>query len=198
MTDDEIITALQKGGNDHTVAKAYSILMGKEYRNMIRKFLLQNNGSEADVDVIHCDTITDLYDNIQRGRYKKTASVKTYIYTIARNKWHKELKQRGKTVLIVDTEVPDEEPDRPADAEIQMQLMVQRLMAEFSQAHKDCAVLLQNIFFDRIGDSEIAARENIECTTVRTRRLRCLNKARRMAVDMGLQFDSFITTTYGI
>lgn len=203
MTDDEIIAALQ-GHNDAIRNMAMRQLLGLPYRNMIRGFLLKNNGDESYVDEMHQTALLELFDQIQRGKYKKKgASLKTYIYIIVRNHWLKDLQRRGKRHLTIeDTEELPADNSSPAISWEGMQQateMLDNLLAEFAQKAADCVKLLKDTFYYNIGDAEIAPRYNIaSVTTVRTRRMRCLVKLRMMCNERGLSFSSFVTTTYEV
>lgn len=202
MTDDEIIAALQSN-NETACNNAMRQLLGLPYRNMIRSFLLKNSGDESHVDELHQTALLELFDQVQRGKYKKknNASLKTYIYSIVRNHWLKDLQRRGKRhVTIEDTEELPADNSSPAISWEGMQQateMLDNLMAEFAQKAADCVKLLKDTFYYNLGDGEIAPRYNIaSVTTVRTRRLRCLVKLRTMCEKRGLSFSSFVTTAY--
>ncbi|WP_250630507.1 RNA polymerase sigma factor [Rhodoflexus caldus] len=179
-------------------------LLGLPYRNMIRSFLLKNSGDESHVDELHQTALLELFDQVQRGRYQKknNASLKTYIYSIVRNHWLKDLQRRGKRyITIEDTEqlpIIDILADTVSWQGMQQATeMLDKLLAEFSQIAADCAKLLKDTFYYNLGDGEIAPRYNIaSVTTVRTRRLRCLAKLRTMCEKRGLSFSSFVTTAY--
>jgi RNA polymerase sigma factor (sigma-70 family) len=204
MTDDEIIAALQ--GNDNAARNtAMRQLLGLPYRNMIRSFLLKNSGDESHIDEMHQIALLELFDQVQRGKYQKknNASLKTYIYSIVRNHWLKELQRHGKRrVTIEDTE------ELPADLSShtiswegmqQASEMLDKILLEFAKTASDCVKLLKDTFYYNIGDGEIAARYNIiSLTTVRTKRLRCLGKLRTVCEERGLKFASFVTTTYEV
>lgn len=202
MTDDEIIAALQSN-NQTACNNAMRQLLGLPYRNMIRSFLLKNSGDESHVDELHQIALLELFDQVQRGKYQKknNASIKTYIYSIVRNHWLKELQRRGKRHLTIEDteELPtDIFADTVSWQGMQQATeMLDKLLMEFSQIAADCVKLLKDTFYYNLGDGEIAPRYNIaSVTTVRTRRLRCLVKLRTICKKRGLSFSSFVTTAY--
>lgn len=207
MTDEEIISAL-KSSNESKRNQAVRALLGPTYRNMIRSFLLKNNGSEADVADMHQSAIIELFEKIQRGKYEqRPAALKTYLYAIVRNKWLKTLERQKRYVSIQDTEemnLSDFEVGTSPEAEQQIVQMLDGIMHEFAvqireraKSAPDCITLLKLKFYDNAEDSEIAIRYGMgSSTTVRTRRFKCLEKLRAMLTARGLNFESFITAAY--
>ncbi|HJZ40319.1 MAG TPA: sigma-70 family RNA polymerase sigma factor [Bacteroidales bacterium] len=74
----------------------------KEYYTVfytsIRQFVLFNNGSEEDARDIFQDVLLVLYQKIRKDDFVLTCTLGTYIYSIARLLWLKELEKRKRNV----------------------------------------------------------------------------------------------------
>ncbi|MCS7019382.1 MAG: sigma-70 family RNA polymerase sigma factor [Cytophagales bacterium] len=206
MTDEEIIAAL-KGTDRAKRNRAMQELLSPTYRNIIRNFILKNNGSESDVSDMHHIAIMELFDQIQREKYERSASIKTYIYAIVRNQWLKMLR-KNKRIVIVDTEdmpvLADWGEKVVEEKEEQMKHILDSLIKDFANKPKknahndiDCITLLRLRFYDNMSDEEIASRYAINShVTVRTKRFRCLENLRKVALQRGLDSMLSITATH--
>lgn len=204
MTDEEIIAALQSK-NPSQIKQAFEELYKPLYKNMVRGFLYKNSSkSEEDVNEMHQQAIIALYDNVIRGKYQQKAKLTTYIYRVVRNLWTTELERRGKfNGSITDTEEFATYETSTFEQELEKQQRLDNFMAEFAKEHPECVELFKATFYFQKGDGQIAAElqasqnENISTTTVRTRRFRCLKKARELLQAKGWGLETFTFTTYG-
>jgi RNA polymerase sigma factor (sigma-70 family) len=83
------------------------------YFQTVRKYILNNGGSEEDVSDVFQDTIITLYNQITDNNLDLTNDLKGYFFGIARNIWIVQFKKNQKTVElevdIHDTEEPDDQ-----------------------------------------------------------------------------------------
>jgi RNA polymerase sigma factor (sigma-70 family) len=98
-TDEMLITALKLGDND-ALEFVY-----KSYWPMISKFVRCNSGSMEDAEELYQEGIIALYEKLRNQEFCLTCSIKTYVYSICRNKWLHLLRGRK---IVVDIEEYDE------------------------------------------------------------------------------------------
>lgn len=67
------------------------------YFPMILNFILNNNGTEAQAKDVFQDAVIVLYNKLKDQQFQLTCKIKTYIYSVCRRLWLKELNQK-KTV----------------------------------------------------------------------------------------------------
>ncbi len=60
----------------------------------IRKLVMSNNGSEQDVEDLFHDSLLISYNKLTQANLKLQCHFRTYLYSVARLLWMKELKQR--------------------------------------------------------------------------------------------------------
>lgn len=89
--DNEIIAALK---NKSTINDALSFLYNSYYE-MLENYVVNNGGSADDASDTIQETMIAFTDAVQQDKYRSDASVKSYLYAIARNLWHTELRKRG-------------------------------------------------------------------------------------------------------
>jgi len=106
--DVEILSAL-KQRDDEAVRFIY-----EEYWPMILNFVLINSGTEADAKDLYQEAMIDFMEKVWGGKLVLTCKIKTFIYSICKNKWHHSLRSK-KTVIDIDEYI---EIEKVSEAEI--------------------------------------------------------------------------------
>src|ERR1700761_7482131 len=94
FTDEEFIAGLRSGSNDVLGA------LYKKYYPLVLKFILNNSGSEEAARDVYQETVIILYENAQKPEFSLSCQLQTYVYSIARRMWLKQLKKSGRTFLL--------------------------------------------------------------------------------------------------
>lgn len=91
-------------------AEAY---LYKKYKNKVIRYLMQKGATEIQAEDLYQDTMMDAMEKISEADFKLTAKISTYLITIARNRWYKQLRKKDPTVPIVADGGNDEDGDAP-------------------------------------------------------------------------------------
>lgn len=83
--------------------QAFRILY-KSYHGMVAHLVKSNSGNKQDADDLFQDVLVALFEQSRQPNFKIDCSIKTYIYSIARNLWLKELRSRKKQDKLKDYE----------------------------------------------------------------------------------------------
>jgi RNA polymerase sigma factor (sigma-70 family) len=139
----------------------------------VRHFITRNSGSEEDARDIFQDSLIILYKKLKAESLKLNCSVGTFIYSIARLLWLKELKLRGKEVKSVgdfDSRV-DEENNIIRIYEQNERLKFYRRI--FDQLSEDCRRILKMVMnsFTIAEITSIMGYSSVQHT--KNRRYRC-------------------------
>ncbi len=80
---------------------------------MVRKYVTDNSGHEDDAQDMLQDALIVLWENVARGEFDLTSKISTYIYSVVRNKWLREITKRriGKISSLENYEVGEERID---------------------------------------------------------------------------------------
>ena len=120
----------------------------------IRRLVLLNNGKEEDAKDIFQETLVIIYRKLQKDELSLNCSLKTYIYSVARLLWLKELEnKRNRNVNLA-------ECDQYVDIEDNVYQLVEvneRLKLyheQFEQLSNDCKKILK-LFLNNISIAEI-------------------------------------------
>lgn len=147
-TEQELLEGLISQRND-VLQSIYSL-----YFKTVRRLIFLNNGREEDAKDIFQETLVIIYRKLQKDKTTLNCSLKTYIYSVARLLWLKELEnKRNRNINL-------EECDQFVDIEDNDYELVgvnERLKLyheQFEQLSNDCKKILK-LFLNNISIAEI-------------------------------------------
>lgn len=88
LTAEEILDGIRDKNNDILT------FVYKEHYPVIKKYILRNSGNKQDAEDIFQETIIMIYRKVEEGQLSLNCSFKTYIYSVCRILWLKELETR--------------------------------------------------------------------------------------------------------
>lgn len=98
FTDSQFINGLRTNSNEILTS------LYKKYYNIVLKLIVSNNGSEDEAQDIYQETIIIVFENVKKPTFELNCQLQTYIYSIAKRLWLKQLKKNGKTFLFKEEE----------------------------------------------------------------------------------------------
>ena len=152
----------------------------QKYYPTVRALVLDNNGHENDAEDIFQDAMIVLYAKVNTEGFELTCSLKTYLYSVARNLWLNKLKARGKySVVDYDKEyielVPEELKTLDANPRYK------RIMDQFANIGESCKEILFNFYFHRMSMHAIAKDMGFANEQVaKNKKSRCLKKLKHL------------------
>jgi RNA polymerase sigma factor (sigma-70 family) len=109
-SDAEIITAIQSG-NDLNGPVQYLYTC---HYDSLANFIRKNKGNPTDAEDLFQEVIVVFIDLVRQGKFRGDSSIKTYMYSIARNLWLNVLRKRNRS-LLRETEFFKLAPDQDED-----------------------------------------------------------------------------------
>ena len=79
----------------------------KKYYNLVLKYVVNNSGSSEAAADIYQETIIVLYENVQKPGFELNCQLQTFIFSIAKRLWLKQLRNNGHTLRFKDDEEED-------------------------------------------------------------------------------------------
>jgi RNA polymerase sigma factor (sigma-70 family) len=173
-TDEELIShILSSAPPDRELAWRF---IYKEYFPVIQRLIRQNRGSADDSRDIFHEGLAILHNNIHEGRFKQKSAIRTYLYSICRNLWLKELRKRNVQLPSIDEMVEDLKQDVNTyliDVEV-----VSLLMNELSE---DCRRILVEYYFNLRTMEQLKDIFNVNSVqAAKNKKWRCLNYLKRL------------------
>lgn len=153
MDEPTLVTGIKNGDKD--VLRSLYVA----YYPMVRKLVLDNSGSEAEARDVYQEAMIVLYENIRKSGFRLTCKVKTYLYSISRNIWLKQLNRKLPTSDLDDSErFVDVNRDFEKHEEKEAQLA--KVRASLDELGEPCYSILTYFFFQRLTMEEIAGKLN--------------------------------------
>lgn len=121
-------------------------LLYRFYYPSIAAFITRNNGNRADAEDVFQEAIIVLLQQVRQPGFVLTASLKTYLFAIARNLWLKRLRDTKRMALTTfDTYTESEETPLPDPHE--EPTPDQKLTTWLTRITLNCQRILKAIFF---------------------------------------------------
>lgn len=167
--DQELLAALRRSDSS-AFRKVYVV-----HFNMVRYFILKNNGSEEDAHDIFQEAMVVLFEQLTAGKFELTSSLKTWLYAVCRNKWMKQLEKQKRNVRMTDFESADDVllPDEIADENEKM-VVLRKSLARLGVG---CRKLLLLFYYFKKSMEEIATELNYtNADNAKSQKYKCLQK----------------------
>lgn len=148
LTAEEILDGIRDKNND------ILIFVYKEYYPFIKKYILNNSGNKQDAEDIFQETIVMIYRKVEEGQLSLNCSFKTYIYSVCRILWLKELET--KKLLRKDNLEPKKMDELdveylPEDGDLEKKKLIQEHVLRLDE---NCRQIL-TLFYDGASMEEI-------------------------------------------
>jgi RNA polymerase sigma factor (sigma-70 family) len=176
-TREELIIALRKGDRE-----AVEYLYRHAF-HACASYITQNNGTMDDAKDLFQESLMVLFRNLQKPDFELTADVKTFLYSVMRNLWLKQLRKKGRggLALVVDDDsetefiiIDEDELEYKREKERKHELIAD-MMKEIKE---DCRELLLNYYFKKIPLKEVGKTMGYSDNFVKVKKNRCMESLR--------------------
>lgn len=162
--------------------KALSTIYQSNY-SMVAYFVKKNNGTDEDAADIFQDSLIAMYNKAAANNLQLTASLSTYIYSIARNLWYKKLRSRNRNIPLEDTH-----EKIPLDGHFFNDLLRserdEAVADKLNLIGEDCRKVLRYFYYDRLRMKDIMALMGWQSTQVaKNKKSSCMKKLRAIIMD---------------
>ncbi len=180
LTDDELLTGLAHG-SDTVLTQLYS-----RFFPMVLFFVTSNSGSEDDAKDIYQEILIVLYEKVRAGSLDLQCQLKTYVYSVGRRLWLKQLTQRSR-FLIRDTETPALDSDAIVQVDDDLTEHEERdrqfdLMADsLDRLGEPCRTLLEDFYIGHLSMQDITEKFGYtNADNAKTQKYKCLMRLKRL------------------
>ena len=180
LTDEALLMGLAEGSND-ALSQLY-----RRYFPMVLHLVTTNSGSEDDAKDIYQEVLIVLYEKVRAGSLALACQLKTYLYSVARRLWLKQLAQRGR-FMVRDAEMPAD--DEPAVGQIDDDLADHQerdrqfeLMADsLNRLGEPCRTLLEDFYIGHLSMQDITEKFGYtNADNAKTQKYKCLMRLKRL------------------
>ena len=139
--DKEILLDL-RGENNEAYGKLY-----RQYFGLVNSFITRNSGTTADAEDVFQDTLVVLFDKLKGDNFELTASLKTYVFAIAKILGLKRLRTASREIELTDlhSEKLVQDVNSAIDRE---QNLTEKLRFYLLKITKHCGRLIRAIYYE--------------------------------------------------
>ena len=173
LTDDELLTGLAEG-SDAALTQLY-----RRYFPMVMHFVTTNSGNEDDAKDIYQEALVVLYEKVKSGSLELHCQLKTYLYSVGRRLWLKQLSQRSRFMVNDSEEFTSVDDDLTDHLERDRQF---DLMAEsLDRLGEPCRTLLEDFYIRHSSMQDITEKFGYTNTdNAKTQKYKCLMRLKRL------------------
>ncbi len=147
---------------------------------MVLHFINSNSGTEDEAKDIYQEAFIILYENLQKTDFQLNCKIKTYIYSICRRLWLKNLyvksKFLGKIDDFEDFIIFDQEPIDD-NSEIAFNQMEEAL----TKLGEPCRSVLEDYYLNKLSMNQIAEKMGYtNADNAKTQKYKCLNRLKKL------------------
>jgi len=175
FTEDQFIDGLRTANNEVLSA------LYKKYYNIVLKLIVNNSGTQEAAQDIYKETIIVLYENVQKPGFELNCQLQTYIFSIAKRLWLKQLKKSSKTFLFKEdgeNELVDvsEEITEHLNKEVELDKLTQSL----TELGEPCATLIKDFYVHKLSMDEIAEKFGYtNADNAKNQKYKCLQRLKK-------------------
>jgi len=156
----------------------------KEFFPMIRNLVVTNSGSEDDAKDILQEGLIVIYEKAKNNELDLSCTIKTYLYSVCRNLWLKELRKSGRQVSF--NEIHNETIPVTDETEEQENLSNQQQIITklIEQIGESCKQILIYFYYENLSMNGIADKMGYtNAGNAKTQKYKCLKKLQKMALE---------------
>tara|TARA_R100001369_G_scaffold91407_1_gene132625 strand:- start:1170 stop:1745 length:576 start_codon:yes stop_codon:yes gene_type:complete len=176
----ELVTAI-KANNERALHKLYT-----ENFYKTEQYILKNNGTMPQAKDIYQEAFITVWRNIKDGKFvpENETAVQGYLYKIAKYKWLDFLRSsRFKKTTSFEPIENNLEVDISKEIDVETEKKQKQTMKAFERLGVECKKLLTDFYYNKKSMREIASEFEIEETSARNKKYRCINKLRELTLS---------------
>ena len=178
LTDNEYIEGLRL--SDNAVIRT----IYKKFYPAIMRMVLNNNGTEQEAKDVFQESILVLYHHVQKQNFILSCALQTYLYSVAKRLWLKQLSKKSGTLKLDERFYEGEDF---ADSEMEVSVYEEReqnltrMQESIGQLGEPCKTLLTDFYMARLGMDEIADKFGYtNADNAKNQKYKCLQRLKKI------------------
>lgn len=174
-TDLEFIEGLKH--NQDVVLRA----LYKKYYNLVLKYVVNNSGSSEAAADIYQETIIVLYENVQKPGFELNCQLQTFIFSIAKRLWLKQLRNNGHTLRFKEDEEEEVvDVSEEMTEHLKKESDIEKMNACMEELGEPCKTLLKDFYVYKLSMEEISEKFGYtNADNAKTQKYKCLQRLKR-------------------
>lgn len=177
MTNDELLTGLKGRDISGAVGALY-----RQYFFTVKKLIIAKGGNEQDSSDIFQESVLVLIELIKTGKFREESEIKTFLNSIAKNLWLRELRTRKRRN---DREINYESGNDENEYDIHDHILDKETSLTLGElfeliGHR-CKEILRGFYYDNMSMKELMKRFEYENEQVlRNKKSLCMKKIKSL------------------
>lgn len=154
-------------------------LVYRQHYAMITNMVMNNGGSLQEAKDVYQDAVIVLYEKLQDDQFELNCQIKTFLYSVSRNIWLKQLKVRKKFEgTIADTEeIPEQIWDSAMDSEDRYQALALAL----ASLGEPCSNIMRDFYINKSSMEEITEKFGYtNADNAKNQKYKCLKRLKKL------------------
>ncbi|WP_019989137.1 RNA polymerase sigma factor [Rudanella lutea] len=178
-TDEALLDGLASG-SDAALNQLY-----QRYFPMVLHLILSNSGSEDDAKDIFQEALVVLYERAQDETFALSAQLKTYLYSVCRRLWLKQLSRRGRFGGLAADELNESDELLSVDEDLteheRRNEQFDVMAASLAKLGEPCRTLLEDFYIRQLSMQDITEKFGYTNTdNAKTQKYKCLMRLKRL------------------
>lgn len=153
----------------------------RDYFPMILNMIVQNNGTEEEAKDVFQEAVIVLYDKVKQHDFELTSRLKTYIYSVCRRLWLKQLGSKDRTfrdmAAYEDIIVVEEDLAMHEEKDLQLTMMEQAL----DELGEPCRTIIRDFYIANLSMQEICDKFGYtNADNAKTQKYKCLQRLKKL------------------
>jgi len=153
----------------------------RDYFPMILNMVVQHNGTEDEAKDVFQEAVIVLYDKVRQRDFELTSQLKTYLYSICRRLWLKQLGNKSRAFRDVaayeDTIAVEDDVARHEEKDLQFNMMEQALEG----LGEPCRTIIRDFYIANLSMQEICDKFGYTNTdNAKTQKYKCLQRLKKL------------------
>ncbi len=175
---DKIFTLLK---SDHKAAFKY---LYQEYFSMIQYFVTKNSGTKEDAEDVFQDCLVVLYEKSVSGDFALNCTIKTFIYSISRNLWLKEIRDNRKRINVKDYEQFIEVNNHAVEF-AEKDNRMKHVRSAIDKLGDKCRKILESFYFSNKKMNVIASEMGYtNADNAKNQKYKCMQQLKKLTIQM--------------
>lgn len=178
FTDKEFIEGL-KNSDELLLSALY-----KKHFGVVLKYVLNNNGTEDEAQDIYQESVIVLYNNARKPGFELTCAIQTYLYSVAKRLWLKQLNKNSNVFKLSDNTdedgaIADVSNDVSEYEEKEKHLL--RMNESLENLGEPCKTLIEDFYIRRMSMEEISEKFGYtNADNAKNQKYKCLQRLKRL------------------
>jgi RNA polymerase sigma factor (sigma-70 family) len=174
FSDAEFIEGL-KTGNEAILKALY-----KKYYALVLKLVVGNSGSTEAAQDIYQESIIVLYENVKKPGFELSCQLQTYIYSVARRLWLKQLRDNGHFAALKEDSDVAAEVDDEVDAHNKKEAEIEKMTKSLDELGEPCKTIIRDFYVKRLSMEEISEKFGYtNADNAKNQKYKCLQRLKK-------------------